>query len=60
MKKYRAIAGSWDSELGYAIHMPDSCEVYESEKGPQPTGLLDAGGTPLYRVVPMVKLGFHT
>ena len=57
---YRSIAGTWDYSVGDMIHMPDSCEVHETEKSPVFTGLLDATGTPLYRIPPTVKLGFHT
>ncbi len=59
MSRYRPIAGSWDSDLGCDIHMPDSCEVHETDKMPQYTGLLDASGTRLYRIPPTVKVGFH-
>jgi hypothetical protein len=54
------MAGTWDSDLGCEIHMPDSCTVHEGESMPQFSGLLDANGTPLYRIPPTVKLGFHT
>ena len=59
MKKYRAISGTWDYELGDMIHMPETLEVHESDKTPQPTGLLDANGTPLYRIPPTVRFGFQ-
>ncbi len=59
MRRYRAIASTWDSELGCNIHMPDSCEIHESDKAPKRTGLLDASGTPLYRIPPTVRIGFH-
>jgi hypothetical protein len=60
MKQYRPIAGTWDSDMEGMIHMPDSCEVHETDKAPQFTGLLDASGTRLYRIPPSVKFGFHT
>lgn len=58
--RYRAIAGTWDYVLEDMIHMPDSCTVHESDKAPITTGLFDSHGTPLYRIPPTVKIGFHT
>ena len=60
IRRYRPIAGTWDYSVGDMILMPDSCTVHESEKTPVPTGLLDPNGTPLYRIPPTVKIGFHT
>jgi hypothetical protein len=33
-------------------------EIIEAEEKPQPTGLLDAEGRPLYRVRERIKFGF--
>lgn len=32
--------------------------IYEQEDKPEETGLLDANGTPLYRVRDKIKMGF--
>lgn len=36
-----------------------TCEVFEADRTPHGTGLLDASGTPLYRIVDTVRLGFQ-
>ncbi len=48
-----------DEPLGAPL-LPE-ISVYESEDDrPEKTGLLDASGTPLYRVRERMKIGFHT
>ena len=59
MSRYRPIATTWDSDISAMIHMRDSVEVHQTDNGPQPTGILDANGTPLYRITPTVRFGFH-
>ena len=34
--------------------------VHEADPAPEPTGLLDAAGVPLYRVRETVRMGFGT
>lgn len=38
---------------------PPSCTVHEADPTPQPIGLLDADGTPIYRVQEQVAFGFQ-
>lgn len=33
--------------------------VFEAEDRPEPTGLLDPQGAPIYRVRERIKMGFH-
>ena len=55
----RLRASYYDYSVGDNVLMPDSCTVMETDKSPFETGLLDATGTPLYRVPETVKIGFH-
>ncbi len=43
---------------GAPVSNPSSLTVYEPEADAVPTGLVDASGTPIYRVQDRVKLGF--
>lgn len=53
----RYITRAWSSDT----HTPEdrpSCTVYEAEDAPIDTGLLDANGTPLYRLPERRRIGF--
>ncbi len=52
-------AAYWDDSVGAYVYAPASVQVFEADKSPICTGLLDAQGTPLYRIPETVKLGFH-
>ena len=58
MSRYVAIPNAWASETHVPDHRP-SCEVFETDTTPVATGLLDADGTPLYRLQDRVALGFY-
>ena len=57
--KYVAISRSWRSEDTEGWQDRPTVQVVESESAPIKTGLLDANGTPLYRIQDRVPLGFH-
>lgn len=44
----------WDPAVGLVV-TPETVVVHEADAAPQPTGLFDVDGRPLYRV----PLGFH-
>lgn len=48
---------AWVSAHDVPEHLP-SCTVYEADPAPQPIGLLDADGTPIYRMQERVPMGF--
>lgn len=53
-------ASYYDSDLGWMIDMPTSVQVHEDDPhAPQPTGLLNAHGVPLYRKPETVPFGFQ-
>jgi hypothetical protein len=49
---------AWDSETHSWAERP-TCQVVEADPTPQATGLLDASGTPLYRLPNRVPMGFQ-
>lgn len=60
MAKYVAIAhpAAWsDSCLSWQDR--PTCVVHEDDPAPKPTGLVDASGTPLYRLSERIPIGFH-
>lgn len=63
MPRYVAIARKpkasyFDGDLGCEIHAPEHLTIYEAEDAPRDTGLLDANGTPLYRMSDRQPIGF--
>lgn len=46
----------WDGD--FYLDAPRSILVMEDDASPTPTGLLDASGTPIYRLVERIKVGF--
>ena len=48
---------AWASDQEAMGERPTSV-VHEADKTPEPTGLVDAAGTPLYRVTDQIKMGF--
>lgn len=48
---------AWDSNSGPLLERP-STTVIEAENTPEPIGLVDQHGTPLYRVRETVTMGF--
>ena len=47
----------WAYDLGEEVHMPEPA-LFEPERTPINTGLLDAGGRALYRMPEEFRLGF--
>lgn len=48
---------AWTSDH-HALEERPSCTVWEVDKTPEPTGLLDSEGVPLYRQPETFKMGF--
>jgi hypothetical protein len=53
-----AIQGSWDAD-DYVIGGQTSIDVHDGDNRPQWSGLMDASGTRLYRVLETVRVGFQ-
>lgn len=49
---------AWASDQEQMGERPTSI-VHEADKTPEPTGLVDVHGTPLYRVAETIKMGFR-
>lgn len=63
MPRYVAIARprGWDDTDHEGVAAQDymrNSTVWEAERKPEPTGLLDASGTPLYRMPDAKRIGF--
>lgn len=48
---------SWSAD--WEVQPRPTCDVWETDRTPQPTGLLDAGGTPIYRTFEAISFGFR-
>jgi hypothetical protein len=49
----------WTSDQDYAQPDRPSVTVWERDTTPEPTGLLDAAGVPIYRVEDRRSIGFR-
>lgn len=48
---------AWASDQEVMAERPN-CMVHEADKSPEAIGVLDATGTPIYRVRDAIKMGF--
>jgi hypothetical protein len=46
-------------DYGNVLPSVPTATVFETDAAPQPTGLLDASGTPLYRTIDREPIGFR-
>lgn len=61
MRRYVALPRSpvaWSENLTGWVGERPSLDVWEQDKTPQPIGLLDAHGTPIYVMPDTIRMGF--